>query len=838
MPIQLPPLALLNEGSHDPVFIFALIMVLVLVAPVLMGRLGMPGVIGLIAAGIITGPHGLGLFTRDSTFELWGTVGLLYLMFIAGLEMDIQRFVREKHHGILFGVLTFAIPQVLGTLAGFYVLGFGWKSAVLLGSMLASHTLVSYPIANRLGLSRSRAVTTAIGGTLLTDTVALIILAVIGQTVHGAVSALFWVKEAVLMTICLVGILWVVPRIGTFFFRKVTASGEVEFVFVMAVAFLCAWLAKLAGIEPILGVFLAGLALNPLIPDQSVLMSRIQFVGNALFIPFFLISVGMLVNLRIFTAGWEAWEVALLLAAVAIAAKWLASALSGRLLSYRRAEANLVFGLSVNRAAGTLAVVVVGYRLGLFDDAVLNGAIFMVLVTNLVGSMITERSCRKLALEETSREGRGAPDETERILIPLANPQTAAPLMELAVLLRQKNSTEPLYTVCVALDGPDVEGRVEEAERVSRIAAAQATAAGVAVTSSTCIDLNVVDGIVRTSREKRITTIVIGWSGFGSAWQHVFGNVLDQILWQERPMVMACKFSQPLNTTDKVLLVLPPLIERHEGFESVIQAVKRLTSQMGAKLAVLALPETHAAIRRRLERIRPAVSISEVALPMLGSALEALRGAVSPASLVIVFSVRPHKLAWQPILNRLPREISAALPRTNLITLFPPNPLSTASEGKIGDHELVLTQPPLLTGRFAVWLPGETALSSAWEAMLRTVPELDDAEVTLWASDLEAAYRRFPLELAPGTVLAHRHCEGLDEPRVLLAVFERPFEAEELSAPLKVVLILLSPKGDTDLHIKTLARVAKLMQRAGFLEDLAEVQSQAELSRLVEVRGS
>lgn len=362
---------------EDPVLIFAVVMLIMLVAPLLVSRFKVPGMIGLILAGLVVGPNMLGILARDGTFELLGTVGLLYLMFLAGLEINLNEFIRRRKQSLVFGALTFLVPQVFGAVGAYFLFGFSWKSAILLASMFASHTLLSFPIISKLGISKNRAVTTTIGGTILTDIAALLVLAVIAESVVYEISMLFWIRQGVLLALLVFVALWVLPRIGFHFFRLVTPDGATEFVFVMAAVFLMSFGAHLAHVEPIIGAFLVGIALSRLVPENSPLMSRLQFVGQTLFIPFFLISVGMLVDLRVFFAGVDAWMVALYMSAAVILTKWLAAISSARLLGFTRDEGMLVFGISVNQAAATLAAVLVGYRLDIFDSSVLNGTILM-----------------------------------------------------------------------------------------------------------------------------------------------------------------------------------------------------------------------------------------------------------------------------------------------------------------------------------------------------------------------------------------------------------------------------------------------------------------------------
>jgi Kef-type K+ transport system membrane component KefB/mannitol/fructose-specific phosphotransferase system IIA component (Ntr-type) len=815
--------------THDPVLIFALVLAIVLIAPILLSRMGIPGLIGLIVAGLVVGPHGLGVFSRDSTFELLGSVGLLYLMFIAGLDVDLNQILRNKKDGILFGALTFILPQALGTLGAVHLLGYNWPTAILLASMLASHTLVSYPIVSQLGLGKERAVTTTIGGTILAVTAALLVLAVIARQVEGDGGASSWMGQALRLPLFVFAILYVLPRLASWFFRTVTASGEMEFIFVLTVAFFAAWLSRLAGVEPIIGAFLAGLALNRLIPDQSALMNRIHFVGNALFIPFFLLSVGMLINLRGWAAGAAGWPVAIFMSVMVVGTKWLAAFASGRLLKMSPAESWLMFGLSVNQAAATLAAVIIGFRIGLFDEAILNGAVLMILSSNLIGAMATEWSARKLALRNEAGPP-AAPVTSERILIPLSNPETANPLVDLALMVRRKESSEPLYLVSVAQEGPDVDAQIAAGEKTLARAAVRATAAAVPVVPMTRIDLNIVDGIVRAIRERRISTVLIGWRGETSGWQHIFGNVLDLLIRQLRPMIITSRLAQPLNTIERVVLLLPPLLERHEGFDTVIRTIKHLAGQLGARLVVMTPPETIPLVTRRIQTPLPLVDVMFHGVPEMDEMPGQLKQMATRTDLVIFFSVRPHRLAWRPIFNRMPRLIHEAIPGVNLLILFPPNPRAAMEDAETGDGTLESPAAPLLDPSRTLCLPQAAGAPEVIRALLELAfAGRPDKQNELFYI-LENVLREYPVELMPGAVLIHAHPDGLSEKMVLTGILKQPVVIPMLGAPVKLLFVLLSPREQgPEQHLHILAALARLVQQPGLIDRLAGVQAPEEL---------
>ena len=404
--------SLLKFPLTDPVLIFSVILFIILLAPIILHRFKIPDLIGLILAGALIGPNGLGIMARDSSIELFGKVGLLYIMFIAGLEIDLADLKKNYSRGVYFGLLTFLIPMGMGTAAGVYLLQLSWPSSVLLASMFASHTLMTYPIVSKYGVTKNRAVNVSIGATVITCLLALLVLAVIVGMSTGEINGNFWWRLSLSTAIFVAGILLLFPILGRWFFKRYEDS-IAQYIFVLALVFMASFLSKLAGLEDIIGAFLAGLALNRLIPNTSALMSRIEFVGNALFIPFFLIGVGMLVDYRVFMNGWASLWVAFIMCLVATLSKWLAAYITEKTLHYTRDEGRLLFGLSNAQAAATLAAVLVGYQvvlgwtpegeaIRLLDENVLNGTVVMILVTCTIASFVTQRGAQNVAIADIS----------------------------------------------------------------------------------------------------------------------------------------------------------------------------------------------------------------------------------------------------------------------------------------------------------------------------------------------------------------------------------------------------------------------------------------------------
>jgi len=437
----------------NPVLKFLLILVIILFAPIILNKIKIPHLLGLIIAGAVIGPYGINLMERDSSIILSGTAGLLYIMFLAGLEIDLGDFKKNSKKSLVFGLYTFTIPMLLGILSGIYVLGFSIATSVLLASMFASHTLIAYPLISKLGVAKNKAVNITVGGTMITDTLALLVLAVIVGMTTGEVNTEFWVRFSVSILVFGLIVMLLFPVIGRWFFKRFNDNVS-QYIFVLVMVFLGAVLAEMAGIEAIIGAFLAGLALNRLITHTSPLMNRIEFVGNAIFIPFFLIGIGMLIDYRAFFKDFETIKVASVMIVVATSSKFLAAWITQKTYKFSVDERRLIFGLSNAQAAATLAAVLVGYNIiigeteagepiRLLNESILNGTILMILFTCTIASFVAQKGANNIALLENT-EMADEKDSQEKILIPISNIETTDELINLGVTIKSKKNKDGL----------------------------------------------------------------------------------------------------------------------------------------------------------------------------------------------------------------------------------------------------------------------------------------------------------------------------------------------------------------------------------------------------------
>jgi Kef-type K+ transport system membrane component KefB len=581
---------------QNPVLKFSIILFIILFAPLLLNKIRVPQLIGLIIAGAIVGPNGFHLLERESSVVLFGTVGLLYIMFLAGLEIDLGDFKKNKNKSIVFGLYTFLIPMTLGTLGGLYILKFNVMTSVLLASMFASHTLIAYPLISKLGIAKNKVVNITVGGTMITDTLALLVLAVIAGMAVGEITNDFWIRLGVSMVIFAAIVIVVFPLVGRWFFKNYEDNIS-QYIFVLGLVFLASFLAEAAGVEAIIGAFLAGLALNRLIPHTSPLMNRIEFVGNALFIPFFLIGVGMLIDFRVFFVDVQTIFVAVVMTVIATGSKFLAAFLTQKTYKFTNSQRDVMFGLSNAQAAATLAAVLVGYEIilgetgdgqpiRLLDETVLNGTILMILVTCTIASFVAQRGGAKIALEEMENdtEGSGDTEGGEKILIPINYPENIEELINLAITIKSQNTKNGLVALnIIPTDTNDV-NLEKAAKKLLEKASIAASATDNQLTELVRYDSNIIQGITNVVKEQKISDVILGLHKKQGISGSFLGNLTEGVLSRINVTALIYRFTQPLNTIDRYFIIAPEGAEKEIGFPFWLLRVWNIGRNTGAKL--------------------------------------------------------------------------------------------------------------------------------------------------------------------------------------------------------------------------------------------------------------
>ena len=658
----------------DPTWIFLLVLLIILFAPILLNKLRIPHIIGMILAGLVIGEHGFNILVRDSSFELFGKVGLYYIMFLAGLEMNMGDFKKNRGKAVMLGLLAFVIPIGIGLVTNMMLLKYSLVTSILLASMYASHTLVAYPIVIRYGVSRHRSVSIAVGGTAVTDTLTLLVLAVVGGLFKGDSGGLFWLWLVIKVVFLGALIMYSFPRIGRWFFRRYD-DNVMQFIFVLAMVFLGAGLMEFVGMEGILGAFLAGLVLNRLIPHVSPLMNHLEFVGNALFIPYFLIGVGMLIDIHVIFGQGDALKVAAVMIIVALVGKWIASWLTQKIYKMAPIERELMFGLSNAQAAATLAAVLVGYNIilpngeRLLNEDVLNGTVLLILVTCVVSSFITERAARKIAMCEAHLEEERTV-EAERILIPVANPDTIEYLMNLSLLIRDTKQKDNLLALNVINDNNTSEGLELRGKRYLEKAAMITASADVPLRQITRYDLNIASGIIHTAKEYEVTDVIIGLHRKVNIVDSFFGMLAENLLKGLHREVMIAKFLIPINTIRRIIIAVPPKAEYEAGFQKWVEHFCRMGGTLGCRVHFFANEETTVQLQALVKKKYGQTLTDFSRLDDWGDLL-ILTGQVNYDHLLVVISARRGSISYDSSFEKLPAQLSKYFSNNSLIVLYP-----------------------------------------------------------------------------------------------------------------------------------------------------------------------
>lgn len=657
----------------NPVLIFSLILFIILISPILLRRFNIPGIIVLIIAGVIIGPYGLNILRKSSAVDLFSTIGLLYIMFIAGLELDMQEFRLNRNKSLLFGLLTFLFPIGIGFPVCYYLLGYDLNASLLIAGMFATHTLVSYPVVSKLGISKNQAVAVTVGGTVLTDTAVLILLAVIMSNAQGNLNQEFWIRLGVSIVTFSAIMFILIPRVTSWFFRKMESEKHSHYIFVLSVVFLAAFLAEAAGLEPIIGAFAAGLALNRLIPHSSALMNRIEFIGNSLFIPFFLISVGMLIDVRVILKGPVALIVAGTLMLVALFGKWAAAYLTQLVFRYSRSQRQLIFGLSSSHAAATLAVILVGYNAGILDENILNGTIILILVTCIVASFATEKAAKKIVVESKDENKDLVKRNgvlSEHILLPIANVENMEKLLELAIFIKNKKSTNPISILSVVSNDNEYETNILKARNKLAQFVKQASASEIKVNIITTIDHNAASGISRISKEIMADIIVLGWPQRSGFFDKLLGEKVDSILYSTNKTAFICHLEYPLFMHKRIVVAAPPLVEHENGFGLWFTKMTQLAYELRIPIMLYCNDDTKKAAERLLRKIRHKASISIESFTAWEDFLILARN-IHDDDLIVLVSARKGATSYMGLLENLPSKMEKYFPGNSMLIIYP-----------------------------------------------------------------------------------------------------------------------------------------------------------------------
>src|SRR5690554_763532 len=662
---------------EDPILIFSLILAIILLAPLLLQRIRIPGIIGLIVAGIIIGPKGFHILEDSAFVQIFSTIGLLYIMFIAGLELDLNQFKANRNKSIIFGAYTFFIPFAIGFPLCYYVLSiwdsdFDFNASLLVASMFATHTLLTYPIVSKLGISKDKAVAVSVGGTILTDTAVLIILAVILGSHLGGLTQDFWIRLGVSLILYSAFMFLVIPRIAAWFFRKLESEKHSHYIFVLSVVFFSAFLAEIAGLESIIGAFVAGLALNKLIPHSSALMNRIEFIGNSLFIPFFLISVGMIVDVAVIFSGPMALIIAGTLTLVAISGKWIAAFFTQIFFRFSKGQRKLIFGLSSAHAAATLAVILVGFKAGIIDENILNATIIIILVSCIVASFATEGAAKMIVQDSDEHEDiHLAPHSNrENILIPVANLTNIEKILDFAVLIKDSKSINPLTILTVVPNTDEVEKTITKAKQGLERYLKETTASDTKANVMATIDHNAASGIARVSTEIIADMILLGWPQKVGFLEKLIGDKMGSILQNTKKTLFICNLEIPLVNHQRLFMIVPPNAELEDGFVLWLNKIAKLSHELSIPINLNCTNKTHEMILKFLKDNKITLTLNFYHFNDWDDFL-ILSRQINKTDLIIMVSARKGYISHFGQLDKIPAKLERYFPDLNKMVIYP-----------------------------------------------------------------------------------------------------------------------------------------------------------------------
>lgn len=659
----------------SPTMIFFVVLCIILFAPIVMGKLRIPHIVGMVLAGVVIGPYGLNVLAKDDSFDLFGHVGLFYIMFLAGLEMNMANFMKNKARTVTHGIMAFVIPMLMGFFINRAVLEYSVMTSVLLASMYASHTIIAYPIIMRYGLTRQRSVTIAVGATAITDTLTLLVLAIIGGLFKGDITGGFWLMLFLKIAVVFFVIFFIFPRIARHFFHRYE-DNVAQFIFVLAMTFLGAWLMELIGMEGLLGAFLTGLVLNRFVPNVSPLMTHLEFVGNAIFIPYFLIGVGMLVNVKLLFGGWDSLQVAAVMILVALTSKWIASLFTQKLFGMRGVEREMIYGLSNAQAGATLAAVMVGYNLitpngqRLLNDDVLNGTVILILVTCVFSSFTTELASKRIALENQAAVPEDEASDDEKIMINLKHSETAEMLMGLAILMRNRMLNRGVVALNVVYDDINRLQYQEKGRRLLERVTKVANYAGVGVQTQVRIATNIINGIKHAFKEFNASEMIIGMHKSEDSAKKFWGEFIPGLFNGLSRQITIVRCLRPLNTLRRIQVAVPSRAEFEPGFYRWMERLARIAENLDCRIQFHAKRETLSLINEYIQHRHPNVR-AEYTFMAHWIDIANLADGVADDHLFVVITARKGTISYKSALERLPEELTTYFSGKSLMIIFP-----------------------------------------------------------------------------------------------------------------------------------------------------------------------
>ena len=661
---------------QSPTLIFFVVLLIILFAPIIMGKLRIPHIIGMVLAGVLIGEHGLNILNRDDSFELFGKVGLLYIMFLAGLEMDMESVKKNSRRFLFFGLLTCLIPLLLTYIMAMWLLDYSSTASFLLGCIMASNTLIAYPIISRYGLQRNSSVMLSVGSSMLSLFMALLMLAALAAAYGEDVGFGFWILFLLKFIIFCAGSIWLIPKLTRYFLRRYS-DAVMQFIFVLSVMFLSAACSEAVGVEGIVGAFIAGLILNRYIPHVSPLMNRIEFIGNAIFIPYFLIGVGMLINLGSLFEGPRMLAVVALIAFFGTFGKAVAAYLSSLLFRLPKSAGHMMFGLTCAHAAGAIAMVMVGMRLEvspgvyLVNNEMLNGVVIMILITCIISTMMTEKAAQQIILSNNEQlTAKSQQEDDEKILLCVKYPEIAPQLLELAIMVRNQQLNRELVALNVVYDDNNAAKHREQGLQLLETLQQRASSVEVMMQTQVRLATNIANGIKHAFREFGASEIIMGMHVHTEINPKFWGDFIQSLYNGLNRQIVLTRFVQPLNTLRRIQVVVPSRAEFEPGFHRWLERLARMASNLDCRIQFHGREESLQLIREYINSQHSSVR-AEYTYMAHWNELPRLAEQISEDHMFVVITARKGTISYKNALDRLPNELQEHFAGKNLMIIFP-----------------------------------------------------------------------------------------------------------------------------------------------------------------------
>ncbi len=660
----------------DPTLIFFVVLLIILVAPIVMSKLRIPHIIGMVLAGVMVGQYGFNILERDNSFELFGRVGLYYIMFLAGLEMDMEGVKKHTRRFVAFGLLTCFVPLVLTYVMAIAILDYSPAASFLLGCIMASNTLIAYPIIGRYGLQRHPSVGLSVGSSMISLFLALVMLAALSGAFTEGVNWFFWPLFVLKFAAFCVGSLLFIPKLTRYFLRRYS-DAVMQYIFVLGIMFLSAALTSLIGIEGIFGAFFSGLILSRYIPRVSPLMNRIEFIGNALFIPYFLIGVGMLINVRTIFSGIDMVWIVFLIVFFGTFGKAAAAYISSLLFRLSKADGNMMFGLTSAHAAGAIAMVMVGMRLEvapgvyLIDDITLNGVVMMILFTCVISTLMTEHASKQIIIQEkTHLHAETLKEDDEKILLCVKYPEIAPQLLYLAMLMRDQRLNRELVALNVVYDDQHSTLSREQGLRLLEKLQQQASASEVKVQTQVRLATNIANGIKHAFREFACSEVIMGMHVHTDINPRFWGEFIQSLYNGLNRQIILTRFVQPMSTLRRIRVAVPSRAEFEPGFHRWLERLSRLAGQLDCRIQFHGRKESLELIGEYINNRHPHVRAEYTSMEHWNE-LPQLAADISDDHLFVVVTARKGTISYKNALERLPDELQKHFSGKNLMIIFP-----------------------------------------------------------------------------------------------------------------------------------------------------------------------